>query len=201
MVERKKEGQLQKQKNHASRVRELHKRRTARIDGYEEVIYERVGDVQLPSKTFHQKLQYDFLQYVRIAFKWACETHSISRPHLELLLYIYPIGLFKRTDIEVFTKTIDMKYTRVFRTLEDDGWITLWRQKKGKQAALYTLSTKARILCGKLHKICTGESEIPESKYNPLVNSEKVIDKYYLNVIKKMNTRDMSKAQNVEKES
>lgn len=186
---RKKETPLQRSKRQAERLKVVDKRRLSRKDNFSEVIYTRVGDVQLPPETFHQKVQYDFLQYIRVVFNWACTTHEISRPHLELILYIYPIGLFKRTDIEIFTKTLDMKYARVFKKLEADGWVTMWRGKKGKQSALYTLSTKGKVLCGKMHKICTGESEIPDSHYNPFVDSNKHIDKYYLNIIRKMNER------------
>jgi hypothetical protein len=184
-----KETPLQRSKRQDERLKEVNKRRLSKKDNFSEVIYTRVGDVQLPPETFHQRVQYDFLQYIRIAFNWACTSHDISRPYLELLLYIYPIGLFKRTDIEIFTRTLDMKYARVFNKLVEDGWVVLWRAKKGRQSALYTLSTKGKILCGKLHKICTGESQIPETSHNALVSSSKTVDKYYMNVIKQMNKK------------
>lgn len=198
---RKKQHPLLKNKEEVEITQALDKRRNSKNAGYEEVIYKRVQDVKTPSKTFHQKIGYDFLQYIRIVFKWACESNNISRPNLELLLYLYPIGLFKKSDFEIFVKTLDMVHSRPFRQLQNDGWITLWRPKKHKDAALYTLSTKGKILCGKMHKICTGETSIPETKHNPIVTSTKNVDKYYLEIIKKMNQRNYKDAVDVEKET
>lgn len=89
----------------------------------------------------------------------------------------------------MFSRTLDMNFARAFKLMQEDGWVTIWRQKKGRQAALYCLSNKGKILCGKIHKMCTGESEIPDTAYNKMTTSEKQIDKYYLNVIREMKNK------------
>lgn len=179
----------------------LKKRTESKEKNYREVVYTRVGKVKKPTKTFHQRLQYDFLQYIRIIFKWACDNHEISRPHLELILCMYPVGIFRKDDFRMYARTIDMQPDRLFNKLIDDGWLKLWRPAKRNQAALYSLTTRGKILCGKVHKMCLGESKIPESKYvNTLGSSEKNIDKYYMEVIKQMNKRNPSEAKDVQEE-
>jgi len=165
---------------------------------FNEVIFKRVGRVKKPTKTFHQNLSYDFLQYIRIIFKWACSNYEISRPHLELLLGIYPLGVFKKAEFEIFCRTIDMNSKRLFTTMVEDGWIKLWRPYKRGQSALYCLTTKGKVMCGKIHKMCLGESKIPEYKYgNALMTSGKAVDKFYMEAIKKMNQRKIEDAKDV----
>lgn len=176
----------------------LQKRTKSKEKNFSEVIFKRTGVIKKPTKTFHQTLSYDFLQYIRIIFKWACSNYEITRPNLELILGLYPLGVFKKSDFEIFSRTIDMSSKRVFNKLIDDGWIKVWRPYKRGQAALYCLTTKGKIMCGKIHKICVGESQIPEYKYgNSLMTSGKAVDKYYVEAIKRMNQRKIEDAKDV----
>ena len=72
----------------------------------------------------------------------------------------------------------------------NEGWIVLWRPRKNNETALYALTNKAKTMCSKMHKFCTGELEIPESTVNALRKNDKSkprIYDYYMDAIIKMN--------------
>lgn len=145
--------------------------------------------VKYPKPRYRAKLKYDFLQYTRIVFKWATENYNLRRPEIEMLLYLYPKGTFTQTEFTTFHKTIGMYQQKAFREIIAEGWILMWRPRRGHQSALYCLSDKAKRMCSRMHRICTGEEEIPTNpRANALAsNNDKRINGYYLDIIKKMN--------------
>lgn len=142
---------------------------------------------------YQQTVEYDFLQYIRIVKKWALENHNITTKELDMLLYLNPAGIFTQKDFYFFHKTIGMYGNKAFERLMAEGWISVWRERKNQQKALYTLTTKAKLLCNRMHKMCLGEEDIPVSRANKMLTSDKVINKYYLEVIKKMKKSDNKK--------
>lgn len=152
---------------------------------------------KLPKPRFRGRVNYDFLQYIRIVFKWAQEKYGLSRPQLELFLYLYPKGVFTKSEFLEFQTTIAMYQIKAFRDMLAEGWITMWRPKRGKESALYTLSYKAKTICNKMHKLCVGDEKMSEDpRHNPIAKKEeKTINAYYMNIIKKMNKdREQKKA-------
>lgn len=142
-----------------------------------------------PKPRYRSKRDYDFLQYIRIVFKWATENYDLTRPELELLLYLYPMGTFTKYEFFQFTKTVSMYQNRLLDKFIDNGYIHIWRTKKGNESRLYALTNKAKTLCSRMHKFCTGEINMPESpRFNNLAkNDDKRINGYYMDIIKKMN--------------
>lgn len=154
-------------------------------------------NIYIQTKTRHKKPKprhrstrdYDFLQYVRPVFKWATENSELTRPQVELMLYLYPKGVFTKKDFYDFHKILGMYQIKTFQLFVKKGFMTTWRPKKKGQKALYTLTNKAKQICDKMHKFLTGEKEIPvNSRNNVLAREEGVrINGYYMDVIKKMN--------------
>lgn len=132
---------------------------------------------------------YDFLQYIRPVFRWATENSGLSRPHVELLLYLYPKGVFARKDFYDFHKLLGMYQIKTFQMMMDEGFIVMWRPKKNGQKPLYILTNKAKQLCDKMHKFLTGEKKMPvNNRVNILAKDTGVrINTYYMDIIKKMN--------------
>lgn len=141
-----------------------------------------------PKNKYRTFRDYDFLQNIRVIFKWALENHELTKGELETLLYLYPLGTFSNYEFHKYTKIISMYRKRLFNKFVKDGWILTWREKNSNQKALYALTNKAKILCNRLHKFCTGDMAIPETPtYNNLAKDGKRINTYYMDIIKKIN--------------
>lgn len=133
---------------------------------------------------------YIFLQYIRLVFKWAMTHHrDLKRADLEMLLYLYPVGTFSKTQFTLYHKNMGLYAVSKMKQFLADGWIKQFRERKNRQSALYTLTRKAKMLCNKMHKMSCGEADIPTKSLE-----EKIIgggvpksDNYYLDAIKKMN--------------
>jgi len=136
---------------------------------------------------------YDFLQYIRVVYKWAISNNkeTLNKGKLDLLLYLYPKGAFTFSEFYNFHKTISMFQAKTLEEFIKDGWVYLWRPKKDKQRALYALTNKSKKLCDSMHKYCVGDEELPITpEKNALFKvGGKRINNYYGDMIKKMNKR------------
>lgn len=133
--------------------------------------------------------EYDFLQYIRPVFKWATENTGLKRAHLELILYLYPKGVFSKNDFYNFHKLIGIYQGKTFNMFLKEGYMVLWRPKKGREKALYSLTNKSKQLCDKMHKFLTGDKQIPTSAQSNILAKEggARINGYYMDTIKQMN--------------
>lgn len=134
---------------------------------------------------------YDFLQYIRIVFKWALKNHpELTRAKLEMLLYLYPKGAFTYSKFHKYYKTIGLYQSKALTEFIEQGYMKVWQQKKGKATKLYTLTSKAKDLCDMMHKYCVGDLKIDTSNSNALIEDKSIrINTYYADMIKDMNKR------------
>ena len=134
---------------------------------------------------------YDFLQYIRVVFKWAMKSHKdLNRGSLETLLFLYPKGAFTYTEFHTYYKTIGMYQNKVLAEFIENGYVRVWKKRTGRSPKLYVLSDKAKKLCDDMHKYCVGDKKMSTSIDNAIVADEDVrINKYYVDMIKKMNKR------------
>lgn len=142
-----------------------------------------------PKPRHRSNRDYDFLQYIRPVFKWATENSGLTRPQMELILYLYPKGVFTKKDFYDYHKILGMYQIKTFDMMVKDGFIVTWRPKKRGQKALYSLTNKAKQICDKMHKFLTGEKEVPVNSRNNILaqDGRARIDGYYMDVIKRMN--------------
>lgn len=142
-----------------------------------------------PVPRYTSTRDYDFLQYVRPVFRWATENSGLTRAQIELLLYLYPKGVFTKKEFYDFHRLIGMYQIKTFKMFTDKGFMTVWRQKKRNQKALYCLTNKSKQICDKMHKFLTGEKEMTiDPNYNVLAKEGGLrINTYYMDTIKKMN--------------
>ena len=160
-----------------------------RGNGYfADVVFIRRGSSRKKPDIFTKRETFSFLQYLRPVLHWAKISSGLSRPRVELLLYLQPLGIFKKGDFTFFCSIVQIYQTSLFKMFLAEGWVQEWRPAKHgkKQAALYKLTPKADKLCTRIHKMCLGEEKIPEDAPG-MGGSEKVIDRYYLDVIKHIN--------------
>jgi len=130
----------------------------------------------------------DYLKFFRVVRFWAKRTHGVGLADLELLLFLYSKGLFKRADFDEFAEIFPWEKAR-FERLRKDGWISVWRKYDGYNAALYELSYKGKRLCLSVYKKLSGEEKIAESPgVNPIFKKNPpYTDKVYKRAIKSMN--------------
>ena len=143
-----------------------------------------------PKTRYRSFIEYDFLKYIRVVFKWATDNYpDLNRPRIEFLLYLYGTGAFSKRQFHDYHKLLGMYHNKELDNLIDLGYVKVWRPKKGKEHALYTLTQKAKIMCAKMHKFSCGDSQIPLSEVsNDMMKEGKPrINRYYLDMIKKMN--------------
>ena len=145
-----------------------------------------------PYPRYRSRVEYDFLKYVRLVFKWAQENYGLTRPRLELMLFLYGTGAFSKKQFSDYHKTVGMYGDKNLDALIEEGWVSVWRPANPKERIhkLYTLSQKAKLMCNKMHKYSCGVEEIPLTpERNILVQNkeEKRINGYYLDAIKRMN--------------
>ena len=143
-----------------------------------------------PEPKYNTRVQYDFLSYLRLVMRWAFSNHDLTKPEIELMLYLYGEGNFSQRQFSDYYRTLGLYQIKGFTKFKEDGWIKQFRARSGKQCALYSLTSKGLRLCSRMHKMCTGEEPIPVmKKTNKMAESKKVIDKHYLTAIKRMNRR------------
>lgn len=143
---------------------------------------------QAPSSKYEHRIKYDFLSYTRLVMKWVTSNYELTRPEVELLLFLYGQGTFSQRQFFDYHTTLGIYQIKGFKKFQKDGWIKQFRERKGKECALYILTTKGQRLCSRMHKMCAGEEEIPTTaRANKMAKSGKPIDKFYLEAIKKMN--------------
>jgi hypothetical protein len=113
--------------------------------------------------------------------------YKINTGDLEVLLFLYSEKYFNKTKFNEFDELLSWNVKR-FDSLLRDGWIIVFRKKKGKQTTLYEISYKGRRMIGSMYKKLNGE-ELPESKsINPLfLANASYTDKLYRDMIKEMN--------------
>jgi DNA-binding MarR family transcriptional regulator len=173
---------------HSKRAKKVHKSKQDDVkEGYGNTLK---ITTEKPTPRYRSRVEYDFLKYIRIVFKWAVDNNpELSRPQIELLLYLYGTGAFSRKQFNDYHKLVGMYSIKTLKKFEEEGWIRLWRKKKGREYALYTLTQKAKILCNKMHKYSCGEEEMPDDvNINKMARKDAPrINKYYLEMIKRMN--------------
>lgn len=144
-----------------------------------------------PLPQYNSVRDYDFLQYIRIVFKWAVkENPSLSRAKIEMLLYLYPKGAFTYSQFHKYYKVIGIYQSKALSEFLENGYIKVWKNRTGRSPKLFALTDKAKMLCDNMHKYCTGEKGLPISEDNLLVSEKEVrINRYYVDIIKDMNKR------------
>jgi len=139
---------------------------------------------------------YDFLENIRVVYKHMQANYpDLNRGRLEMLLYLYPKGVFSFSEFHRYYKLVGLFQKGALKKYIENGYIFVWREKKHNVIQLYALTNKAKAMCDDMHKFCTGEKEIPSKKSNNKLFTETGvrIDGYYSDMIKVINKRNKPK--------
>jgi hypothetical protein len=132
--------------------------------------------------------KYDYLKYYRVVRYWVKAKYGLGTSDLDMISFLYTQKLFSRAEFKEYECIFTWDVNR-FQRLLKEGWISVWRERKGTEGALYEVSHKGKLLMVSVYKKLNGEEPISEAQQNnPLFNTNvSYTDNMYKRVIKTMN--------------
>ena len=129
----------------------------------------------------------DHLKYWRVIRYYTKARYNVSQADLDMILFLYSEIYFDRSKFAEFDRLLGWDRKRFDRLLKE-GWVSVFRPKKGKYRTLYQLSYKGQRMVDMIYKRLSGE-EIPASlSKNPMyLKNVGYNDKVYRNMITEMN--------------
>ena len=130
---------------------------------------------------------HDYLKYWRVIRYFMKRKYGLSTADLDFILFLYQEERFSKDKFREFDKLLKWDVKR-FERLRKDGWITVFRIKRGNRKALYEISHRGKRVADSIYKKLSGE-EIPETRNgNPMFKKNVGFsDKVYRNMIIEMN--------------
>ena len=105
-----------------------------------------------PRKNTTRKLpDHDFLKYWRVVRYWVKAKYKIGTPDIDMLLFLYSEDIFNKTKFNEFDELMSWNVNR-FDQLLKNGWVHVWRKKRGKETTLYELTYKAKRLVNLIYR-------------------------------------------------
>ena len=129
----------------------------------------------------------NLLKYYRLIRKWACKTYNIKDADLELLIYLDCKDRFTRNEFIDGVYTYSWDKDR-WERLRRDGWIDVWRERKGKlqKYTIYKTSFKCKQLIKRVYRIMLAEEDLPTGTISKFFNNKSYTDKVYNKAIDDM---------------
>tara|TARA_R100001463_G_scaffold42546_5_gene89092 strand:+ start:4423 stop:4848 length:426 start_codon:yes stop_codon:yes gene_type:complete len=129
----------------------------------------------------------NYLKYWRVIRYWAKAKYGLTTPDLDMLFFLYSEEYFNKTKFKEFEEVMSWDVNR-FDSLLRDGWIHVWRKRKGKHATLYELTYKAKMAINTIYKKLNGDLIGEHPGLNPLFKvNVSYMDKVYRRKIIEMN--------------
>jgi hypothetical protein len=134
------------------------------------------------------KPKIDFLKNLKICRYWVKSKYKLNLNDLEMLLFLHTEGYFTREQFNNYKNIMPWSHSKFF-SLRKDGWITAWREQKGREAALWEISHKGKRVVTEFYQRLTGEKLISETPgLNPMFKkSASYTDKVFRHAIKQSN--------------
>lgn len=141
--------------------------------------------------------KYNFLKYWKVVRKWATVKYDMTLSDVEVMLFLYDEGIWKKKDFLNATSIHSWEKGRLERFIRR-GWIRVFREGKGYKghARLYEMTPAAKRICRSIYLKVTQEEAIPENiQNNPIFKKtdETYILKVYRSAIKRMNAQRSAK--------
>jgi len=134
----------------------------------------------------------DYLKYWKVIKYWVKRKYNINTGDLELMLFLYSEHLFNKTKFEEYNELMSWDTNRFYKLIKE-GWIHQWRKKKGKEAALYELTYKAKRMINNVYDKLNGNDFSESYVNNPVFKHDvKFKDKVVRNYMKKINQENRS---------
>lgn len=130
---------------------------------------------------------HDYMKYWRVIRYWVKAKYKIGTPDIDMLLFLYSEDIFNKTKFNEFEELMSWDVNR-FDQLLKNGWVHVWRKKRGKETTLYELTYKAKRLVNLIYRKLNGEEIGEDHRTNPLFRKDaSFMDKVYRQSIIKLN--------------
>ena len=139
----------------------------------------------------------DILKYYRVVRFYTMKKYQISHFDLEFLFFFYSEQLFSRKELMKVSSVYGFNDEK-FKGLYKDGWFIKWREHVGsRQAALYELSHKAKMMIADFYKHLDGTLPIPTNEDGCCIFNKAAIksEKLLADHIVLMNSKNKAKVQ------
>lgn len=129
----------------------------------------------------------DYLKYWRVIRQYIKIKYGLTQSDLDVILFLNSEDYFSKDKFEEFDRILSWDENR-FNKLLRDGWVEVFRKRKGKTKGLYNLSYKAKRVITSVYKKLNGE-ELPTSpSQNPMfLKNVSYSDRRYREAIINMN--------------
>jgi len=132
-------------------------------------------------------LNEDYLKYWRIIRQYIKVKYGLTQSDLDVILFLNSEDYFSKDKFEEFDKILSWDENR-FNKLLRDGWIEVFRKRKGKTKGLYNLSYKSKRVISSIYKKLNGEEMPTSPSQNPMfLKNVSYSDRRYRDAIIKMN--------------
>ncbi len=129
----------------------------------------------------------DYLKYWRIIRQYIKVKYSLTQSDLDVILFLNSEDYFSKDKFEEFDRILSWDENR-FNKLLRDGWIEVFRKRKGKTKGLYNLSYKSKRVISSIYKKLNGEEMPTSPSQNPMfLKNVSYSDRRYRDAIIKMN--------------
>jgi len=132
-------------------------------------------------------VSHDYLKFWKVIRYFVLRKYDIKSSDLDMLLFLYSEKYFGKEQFNEYNQLLTWD-TRRFKSLLENGWISVFREKRNNKKTLYEISHKGKSVITTMYKKLNGE-EIPmSSSSNPMfARNVSYFDKVYRNMIKRMN--------------
>lgn len=129
----------------------------------------------------------DYLKYWRVIRQYIKVKYGLTQSDLDIILFLNSERYFSKDKFEEFDRILSWDENR-FDKLLRDGWVEVFRERKGKTKGLYTLSYKSKRVITSIYKKLNGEEMPTSPSQNPMfLKNVSYMDKRYREAIKNMN--------------
>jgi hypothetical protein len=111
--------------------------------------------------------KHDYLKYWKVIRHFIKSKYGLTQADLDILLFLRTEDYFSKDKFVEFNKMLSWDERRFGRLLKD-GWIEVFRKRKGKRKGLYTLSFKAKHVVASIYRKLNGEEIPTSSEHNPI---------------------------------
>ena len=114
---------------------------------------------------------YNYLKYWRVIRYWAKAKYGLTTPDLDMLFFLYSEEYFNKTRFKEFEEVMSWDVNRFYSLLKN-GWISVWRKRKGNETTLYEVSFKGKMAVNTIYKKLNGEEIGEHPRVNPLFRKQ-----------------------------
>jgi len=130
---------------------------------------------------------HDYLKYWKVIRQYIKSRYKLTQADLDILLFLRTEDYFSKDKFEEFDRLLCWDNRRFNRLLKD-GWIEVFRKRKGKRKGLYTLSFHAKHVVASIYRKLNGEEIPTTAEHNPMfLKNVSYSDKRYREAIIAMN--------------